>query len=149
MYQQPAQWGSTWDAGIPEEDEDGLSYADEEEYGYPEAQTQPQVEYFPSPASYHASSPSKTIHDALGSPGAGRTFGPPPPNPHTHRFFESQGAALSRAHKALYAQERMAKDRIHWSFSPEKDERVRTLLEWIQGMSEGIGALGVSGFTAY
>lgn len=146
MYQQPAQWGSTWDAGIPEEDEDGLSYADEEEeYGYPEAQPQHQGGYFPSASSHHQSSPSKTLFAALGSPDVARPFGLPPSNIHSHRLIESQGAALSRAHKAFYAQERLAKDRIHWSFPPDKDERVSSLLRWIEGMSEAIGALGVSG----
>lgn len=135
----PSQWGTTWD-DIAEEDEDGLSYADEE-YGHPQAQDG----YFPT-ASPYPISPSRTLSNALGSPGGGIPFDTPPVDidSHNHNFIESQGAALSRAHRALYNQERTAKERLHWSFSPEKDERISSLLKWIEGMSDGVAALGVS-----
>lgn len=60
------------------------------------------------------------------------------------RFIESNGAALIPAQKALYSKDRLARNRIHWLFSPQKDERVASLLDWIQMMSYGLASLGVS-----
>lgn len=60
------------------------------------------------------------------------------------RFVESQGHALGIAQKAFYSQDRVARNRIHWLFDPEKDERVSTLLAWIQQVSPQLGAFGVS-----
>jgi hypothetical protein len=136
----PSQWDSTWE-GIPEEDEDELEYVDDEEWEYPDNQPQYQQGYSPRPLPY-SSSPSKTLSAALRSPGVGKPFGSPATS-QDHRLVESQGNALSRAHKALYSQERLAKDRFHWSFSPHKDDRVQSVLQWIQRMSERVGALGV------
>ena len=59
------------------------------------------------------------------------------------RFHESKGAALHPVHSALFSQSRLARDRIHWSFPPEKDERVRAALTWIQEMSYGLGTFAV------
>ena len=59
------------------------------------------------------------------------------------RFHESKGAALHPAHTALFSQGRLARDRIHWSFPPDKDERVRAALSWTQEMSYGLGTLAV------
>lgn len=132
----PAQWGTTWD-DIAEEDEDGLSYADED--------PQAQQDYFPT-ASPYIVSPSRTLSNALGSPGYGTPFDTPPSNAdsYNHDFIESQGAALSKAHRAFYNQERSANERLYWSFSPDKDERIATLLKWIEGMADGVAAFGVS-----
>lgn len=59
------------------------------------------------------------------------------------RFHESKGVALHPVHNALFSQGRLARDRIHWSFPPDKDERVRAALSWIQEMSYGLGTLAV------
>jgi len=154
MHHQPMhrhqQYGPTWE-DIPEEDEDELEYADddeeEEEWDYANDQPQQQHRYIPQYSPYQPS-PSKTLANAMGSPEFGRSFGSPPtgPDSRSHRFIESQGAALSRAHNALFAQDRMAKQRFHWSFSPDKDERVRSLLQWIERMSEGVGVFGLQKF---
>jgi hypothetical protein len=58
--------------------------------------------------------------------------------------FGSGDEALTLADRALYSKRRPAHDRIHWMFSPLKDERVSSLLDWIQFMSFGLGTLGVS-----
>jgi hypothetical protein len=58
-------------------------------------------------------------------------------------FIESKGEALRPVQNALFGKTRLAKDRIHWMFSPEKDDRVSTLLMWIQAMSYNLGAFGV------
>jgi hypothetical protein len=135
----PTQWGSTWN--IPEEDEDELEYVDDEEWGYPDNQPQYQQGYSSEPSPYF--SPSKTLSNALGSAGVVKPFNSPPTS-QDHQLIESQGIALSVAHKALYSQDRLAKERFHWAFPPHKDERVKLVLQWIQGMSEGVGLLGVS-----
>lgn len=58
-------------------------------------------------------------------------------------FIDSRGEALQFAHQALFGRARKAKDRIHWMFSPQKDERVASLLSWIEVMSHHVGAYGV------
>lgn len=61
------------------------------------------------------------------------------------QFIESKGAALHPVQNALFGRKlRMARDRIHWLFSPDKDERVSSLLAWIQAMEYNLGAFGVS-----
>lgn len=60
---------------------------------------------------------------------------------------ESSGAALFPAHRALYGappQLRLARDRIHWMFNPEKDPRVSGLLRWVSAFQNGLATLGVS-----
>lgn len=58
------------------------------------------------------------------------------------RFIESR-EALEPAMRALYSSERLARNRIHWLFDPQKDERVSSLLDWIQKMQYGLANLGV------
>lgn len=55
----------------------------------------------------------------------------------------SGGSALEAADRALYSPQRPASERIHWMFSPEKDDRVASLLDWIQIMSYALAPLGV------
>lgn len=62
------------------------------------------------------------------------------------RFVESQGKALIPAVRALYSRERLARDRIHWSFDPYKDQRVFSLLEWIQNVAYDLASVGVGRF---
>jgi hypothetical protein len=59
------------------------------------------------------------------------------------QFVDSYGAALEPALEALYSPKRLARNRIHWMFDPYKDERVSSLLEWIQEMAYGLATLGV------
>jgi hypothetical protein len=59
------------------------------------------------------------------------------------RFTESHGAALQDVDLALFGKSRLAKDRIHWMFPPNKDERVSSTLTWIQAFSYGLGGFGV------
>ena len=60
------------------------------------------------------------------------------------QFVESQGEALKDVQRAFYGKQRKAADRFHWLFPPEKDERVSSLLNWINSMSFGIASFGVS-----
>jgi hypothetical protein len=60
------------------------------------------------------------------------------------RFIESKGKALEPVHRAFFSNERLAKDRIHWMFSSDKDDRVSSLLRWIQDVSYNLGGFGVS-----
>lgn len=65
------------------------------------------------------------------------------------QFIESRGEALKSVQHAFYGKQRKAADRFHWLFSPEKDERVSSLLTWINSMSFGIASFGVSQFIWY
>ncbi|KAF8529001.1 hypothetical protein BU17DRAFT_36771, partial [Hysterangium stoloniferum] len=58
----------------------------------------------------------------------------------------SGGTSLQAADRALFGHERPASERIHWMFSPWKDERVAKLMHWIQAMGHGLGTLGVNQF---
>ncbi|KII95830.1 hypothetical protein PLICRDRAFT_98006 [Plicaturopsis crispa FD-325 SS-3] len=63
------------------------------------------------------------------------------------RFNESHGAALAPVHEALYGRRaRRAKDRMHWAFPPDQDERVEMLLSWIQAVAHGLAAFGLHKF---
>jgi len=62
------------------------------------------------------------------------------------QIAESHGAALAAVEGAFFGRNsRMAKDRFHWMFSPEKDPRVASLLAWIgdERVSYALGSLGV------
>lgn len=62
-------------------------------------------------------------------------------------FIESKGAALKPVAGAFFGHNsRMARDRFHWMFSPDKDERVASLLSWIQSVSYGLGSFGLHKF---
>lgn len=61
---------------------------------------------------------------------------------HTY-FVDSRGEALLDAEKALFSPARLARNRIHWTFSPLKDERVSSLLEWIELMKPSLATYGV------
>ncbi|KAG8218443.1 hypothetical protein J3R82DRAFT_4069 [Butyriboletus roseoflavus] len=62
------------------------------------------------------------------------------------QFVESRGEGLKSVQRAFYGKERKAADRFHWLFSPEKDERVSSLLNWINSMSFGIASFGLQKF---
>ncbi|KAI0306917.1 hypothetical protein B0F90DRAFT_1665278 [Multifurca ochricompacta] len=60
------------------------------------------------------------------------------------QFLESGGVALKLVEKAFFGRERKARDRIHWQFPHDKDDRVRDALEWLYDNVHGIGAFGAS-----
>jgi len=59
------------------------------------------------------------------------------------QFLESFGEALKPVENAFFGRDRKARDRIHWQFPHDKDERVRHALEWVYDNAHGIGAFGV------
>lgn len=59
------------------------------------------------------------------------------------QFLESFGEALKPVENAFFGRERKARDRIHWQFPYDKDERVRHALEWLYDNAHDIGAFGV------
>ncbi|KAF8592359.1 hypothetical protein K439DRAFT_1324126 [Ramaria rubella] len=64
--------------------------------------------------------------------------------PHTTvQIVDSGGLALEEADRALFSHQRPANQRIHWMFSPTKDERVSSLLDWIQAMSHALATVGL------
>jgi hypothetical protein len=141
-----SQWLGTWAA--PSSSSDGLSYADDEPPPSNPVQHHrlpPQEDYFTPKSPYTPVSPSRTLAAAMGLPPSSAQFASPyGKDPQAHRFISSDGAALSRAYKALYSKTRRAQDRFHWAYNPDNDDRVKSALWWIHGMSEGVGGLGVS-----
>ena len=59
-------------------------------------------------------------------------------------LLESYGEALKPVENAFFGRDRKARDRIHWQFPFNKDERVRHALEWLHDYAHGVGAFGVS-----
>lgn len=136
------QWPGTW--GAPSSS-DGLSYADDEPPVHPVQRHKlpPQEDYFTPKSPYTPVSPSRTLAAAMGLPGPTHFASPYGKDPQAHRFVSSDGAALSKARKALYSKTRGVQDRFHWAYNPDNDERVKSALWWIHMMSEGVGGLGV------
>lgn len=94
--------------------------------------------------------PSRTLSYAVSGSAASFLDGGARSGPHTPVLIvESGGAALEPADRALYSRERPASQRIHWMFSPKKDERVSSLLDWIQAMGHALATLGVSNSLVY
>lgn len=140
--QRSGAWGAS-----PSSSSDGLSYADDEPPAPPvkHHRLPPEEDYFSPKSPYTPVSPSRTLTAAMGLTGTGYFTSPYGKDPQAHRFISSEGAALSPAYKALYSKTRRAKDRLHWAYNPDNDERVKSALWWIHGMAEGVGGLGVSG----
>ena len=140
--QWPGTWGTTYSTSS-----DGLSYADDEPPAPPvhHHRLPPREDYFTPKSPYTPVSPSRTLAAAMGLPGPAHFASPYGKDPQAHRFVFSDGAALSKAHKALYSKTRRAQDRLHWAYNPDNDERVKSALWWVHMMSEGVGGLGVSG----
>lgn len=64
------------------------------------------------------------------------------------QFLESKGVAFQPVTNAFFGTTRLARERIHWMFPSDKDERVASLLIWIQTVSYNLGAFGVcAGFS--
>lgn len=137
--------GSPWPdaATIQEEDEEDI-YDDEMQ---DERVTAPTNIWFSNSAGSAwddpaYSMPSKAFAIANDGRSTGRKQKRDNPYMDTH-FIESNGAALVPAQRAFYSQERLARHRIHWLFNPDKDERVSSLLSWVQAMSYDLATLGV------
>ncbi|KAJ7591338.1 hypothetical protein C8J56DRAFT_1003846 [Mycena floridula] len=93
--------------------------------------------------------PSKTLAHAYKGTTTPLEFGLPYNKMNEYanvKFLESKGAALAPAREAFFGKARLARDRIHWVFSPENDERVVSLLGWIEATSYGLGAFGLHKF---
>ncbi len=93
------------------------------------------------------SMPSKTLAYAYNDTKAPLNQGKPMDSMQDYtsvQFIESDGAALKPIEQALFGKAQWAKDRIYWMFPPEKDERVSSLLAWIESMSYHLAGFGVS-----
>ena len=82
--------------------------------------------------------PSKTLAHAQ----QGMTTSPVN-DPNQARFLESRGAAFEYVTNAFFGNSRLARDRIHWLFPSDKDERVAAMLSWVQKLSYNLGTFGV------
>jgi len=139
-------WPGTW-ADASSTSSGGLSYADDEPPPASPVQRHKlptQEDYFTPKSPYTPVSPSRTLAAAMGMPNPVHFASPYGKDAQAHRFISSDGAALSKAHKALFSKTRRAQDRFHWAYNPDNDERVKSALWWIHIMSEGVGGLGVS-----
>lgn len=94
-----------------------------------------------------STTPSKTLTYAYHGTAASIVNRPTPNNTQDFAdFIESKGAAISPVVGAFFGRERKAKERFHWMFPPDKDERVASLLAWIQSVSYGLGSFGLHKF---
>ncbi|CAL1700634.1 unnamed protein product [Somion occarium] len=86
---------------------------------------------------------SKTMNMAFGRMGALFESTPPVQLPQPGAgVIDSHGAGLKPAVHALYGRRRPTKERIHWMLNPDKDERVSSLLRWVQAMANELAAFG-------
>ncbi|KDQ11310.1 hypothetical protein BOTBODRAFT_114546 [Botryobasidium botryosum FD-172 SS1] len=74
--------------------------------------------------------------------------GVPPGDPYSFKLVDSGGMALNGADRAFWGHGsvRPASSRLIWILPPAYDERVRTLLKWIEEMSWPIAGVGVKKF---
>ncbi|KAG1820451.1 uncharacterized protein BJ212DRAFT_1266733 [Suillus subaureus] len=98
--------------------------------------------------STHGSTPSKTLTYAYHGTAASMEDRPARNNTKDSAdFIESKGAAINLVASAFFGRNsRKAKERFHWMFPPDKDERVASLLAWIQSVSYGLGSFGLHKF---
>ena len=65
------------------------------------------------------------------------------------KFIDSRGVALDVVKNAFFGRTRKAKERIYWGFSPEKDERVSSVISWVQTVNYPLGSYGVRSDTIH
>jgi hypothetical protein len=63
---------------------------------------------------------------------------------HVEPLEESHGEAIEPVRSAFFGRDRKARDRIHWQFPFDKDERVLQALEWLHGHNRSVAVFGVS-----
>ncbi|KAI0081794.1 hypothetical protein K474DRAFT_1587043 [Panus rudis PR-1116 ss-1] len=80
------------------------------------------------------------------APGAFETTPVQVPTGQVPLIADSGRKAIKLAEKALFGRERPAKERIHWLFSPDQDERVTSMLKWVSIMSDALATLGFQKF---
>ncbi|GLB33544.1 hypothetical protein LshimejAT787_0104280 [Lyophyllum shimeji] len=93
--------------------------------------------------------PSKTLSHAIKGTQLKAANGEPPNKMDEYtnvKFLESRKAAFAPVQRAIFGRERKARDRIHWMFSPNKDDRVWSVLGWIQAMEYNLGSFGLHKF---
>ncbi|KAL9712513.1 hypothetical protein Ac2012v2_003751 [Leucoagaricus gongylophorus] len=140
-WEQQAAWSP-----IQEVDEEDKSRVDEEQ---PQNFLQKHVPWSNKIDDTTYSMPSKTLAYAYQDTTTSLHQGKPrnSMNDYTSAdLMESRGRALQPVEQALFGKARWAKDRIHWTFPPEKDERVSLLLSWIEKMSRQLGTFGLHKF---
>ncbi|KAG6844115.1 hypothetical protein H0H87_009721 [Tephrocybe sp. NHM501043] len=59
---------------------------------------------------------------------------------------ESENQAFGPAMRAIFGRERMARDRIYWSYSPENEPQVISVMSWIQQMEDHLAFFGLLKF---
>ncbi|KAG7449446.1 uncharacterized protein BT62DRAFT_887804 [Guyanagaster necrorhizus] len=93
--------------------------------------------------------PSKTLTHAYKGTTAALDYGIPhnKMNEYTNvKFIDSRGAALDAVKNALFGRMRKAKERIYWGFSPDIDERVSSVISWVQVVNYSLGSYGLHRF---
>ena len=90
---------------------------------------------------------SRTMNIAVGRMNTVFELSPPRRGLGENTFVDSRGATIMAAQNAFYnSKRRPARDRVYWGFNPDKDQRVQSLLGWIQAMSNGLATVGVQRF---
>lgn len=90
---------------------------------------------------------SRTMNIATGRMATSFELSPPRRGVVETSVVESHGEALKAATPALFnSRRRLARERIHWGFSPDKDARVASLLRYIDAKSAELATIGVAKF---
>ena len=157
-YKGGNQWGgdtSDWDTGGRQWDDGhkdrGKEWGHDREDDYDYETWDRRVHFTPKsnvsvPLGPTYNMPSKTMAHAYSSLPSNFPRGPVANSMNEYadvRFIESGGAALEHVRLAFFGKARFARDRIHWLFPPDKDERVASLLSWVQKVSYGLAGFGV------
>lgn len=93
--------------------------------------------------------PSKTLTHAYKGTTTVLDYGIPhnKMNEYTNvKFIDSRGVALDAVKHAFFGRMRKAKERIYWGFSPDKDERVSSVISWVQTVNYALGSYGLHRF---
>ncbi|KAG6837996.1 hypothetical protein H0H93_008390 [Arthromyces matolae] len=132
------RWGDN--DGRNDGEDDGSSYDDEEEVDDWDETTRYHVvtdsTQHKSNALIHAMNVQQDSMPSMSS-----KLGLPP-----GALNESGNRAFEPAMKAIFGKERLAKDRIHWAFSPAHEPQVGAMLSWIQQMESHLAFFGLLKF---
>ena len=166
QYPPPPEWGEKqeppppvdeWGFGkVGRDDLDSEGYTDSEGWndvtGRKDYRRTVSNSFLPAPAGgSHYPMPSRTMAYANDMQDPLEAFSPGLNRRHNSmhdyaniELLESDGEALQPVEHAFFGRDRKARERIHWQFPHDKDERVRHALEWLHDHAHGVGAFGVS-----
>lgn len=131
---QQDKWGGAWEA-----EDHGWGSIDDEDGTY---EGNRRVHFSPKTSDIWGGSPRSVPSKALAHTQQG-VVTMPLNDASNVRFVESRGAAFAFVSNAFFGNSRLARERIHWMFPTNKDQRVANMLAWTQKMSFNLATFGV------